>query len=334
MEDVSIIVSIYNSEKYLKDMLDCLACQTYPRDSLEIILVNDGSTDSSLGICQEYQSRFSNFKVVSKSNGGISSARNAGLKVASGKYVTFFDSDDTADLDYVQKMVDAIKKTNCELVCCGIKENIDDVINNYGYDEDKTFELEDESSYVDFFNDYWLPVVWNKMYKKELIDVLFDEGISYDEDTVFNLYYLKKVKKITCIKEKLYTYFIRKNSNSLTQQGKNNIFEKSRITNKYRITLSNEVFKSKRAVYVACRKLIKAIFQEVQYNVNNNLKKDEILKIIELRIEDEEVKKSFSYFTKIFDQDIVIKDIIENKDLEKLYDCAVNGFDKYLHKED
>lgn len=334
MENVSIIVSIYNSEKYLKDMLDCLAFQTYPREGLEIILVNDGSTDSSLDICQEYQSRFSNFKIVSKINGGISSARNAGLKVASGKYVTFFDSDDTADLDYVQKMVDAIEKTNCELVCCGIKEKIDDVINEYGYNEDKTFSIDNENAYVDFFNDYWLPVVWNKMYKKELIDVLFDEGISYDEDTVFNLYYLKKVKKITCIKEKLYTYFIRKNSNSLTQQGKNNIFEKSRITNKYRITLSNEVFKSKRAVYVACRKLIKAIFQEVQYNVNNNLKKDEILKIIELRIEDEEVKKSFSYFTKIFDQDIVIKDIIENKDLEKLYDCAVNGFDKYLHKED
>jgi len=330
MKKVSIVVSIYNSEKYLKDMLDCLANQTYPKMFLEIILVNDGSTDSSRSICDDYCKRYDNFKLVNKQNGGISSARNAGLKVSTGDYITFFDSDDTVELTYVEKMVNAFIESESDIVCCGINEKIDNVINQYGYNENKTFSINDEVSYVDFFNDYWLPVVWNKLYKKSLIQVLFDENISYDEDTVFNLYYLKNVKSITCVKEKLYTYFIRLNGNSLTQQGKRNIFEKSKVTNKYRINLSKEIFNGNKAIYVACRKIIKAIFQEVQVNFDSGMDKGEILNISKMRLEDEDVVNSFKYFTKIFDQDLVIRDIIINKDLEKLYDCAINGFDKYL----
>lgn len=330
MKKVSIIVPIYNSEKYLKDLLDCLVGQTYPREYLEIILVNDGSTDSCEKICNEYCKKFSNFKLMSKQNGGISSARNAGLLASTGEYVTFLDSDDICDINYVKAMVKGLEKAGADLVCCGIIEKIDDKTNSYGYKKDKIFELTDEESYVDFFNDYWLPVVWNKLYKRDLILKKFEEGISYDEDTIFNLYYLKSVKRIVCIKEKMYTYFIRKNSNSLTSLGKKDIFEKSKITNKYRINLSKQIFKSKKAVYVACRKLIKAIFQEVQINYESKMEKGKILKIASQRLKDKEVKKSFSYFTIIFDQDKVIKDIIERHDLEKLYDCALNGFDKYI----
>lgn len=330
MKKVSVIVSIYNSEKYLNDMLDCLVMQTYPSEYLEVILVNDGSFDTSASICKDYCLRYNNFKLINKQNGGISSARNAGFKVASGEYITFFDSDDTVDERFVEKMVEAFDISSAEIVCCGIKEKIDNVINEYGYNQNKTFSIKDEDAYVDFFNDYWLPVVWNKLYKKSLIEALFDENISYDEDTVFNLQYLKNVKSITCIKERLYTYYIRSNANSLTQQGKKNIFEKSKVTNKYRINLSKEIFTSDKAVYVACRKIIKAVFQEVQFNLNNGFNKTEIIDIIKMRLEDEDVINSFKYFTKIFDQDLVIKDIIINKDLEKLYDCAINGFDKYL----
>lgn len=330
MKKVSIVVSIYNSEKYLKDMLDCLVNQTYSKEFLEVILVNDGSTDSSRSICEYYCKCYDNFKLVNKQNGGISSARNAGYSVSSGDYITFFDSDDTVDFTYVEKMVEAFETGDSDIVCCGINEKVDNVINQYGYSKDKTFSIKDEDSYVDFFNDYWLPVVWNKLYKKSLIHVLFDENISYDEDTVFNLYYLKNVKSITCLKEKLYTYFIRSNGNSLTQQGKRNIFEKSKVTNKYRIILSKEIFTGDKAVYVACRKIIKAIFQEVQANFDSGMDKVEILNISKMRLEDEDVVNSFKYFTMIFDQDLVIRDIIINKDLEKLYDCAINGFDKYL----
>ena len=330
MKKVSIIVPIYNSQQYLSSLLDCLANQTYSKKHLEVILVNDGSTDISENICKEYCNKNKNFHLISKTNGGISSARNAGLNVATGHYVTFLDSDDTCSLQYVEKMVEAFEKYNSQLVCCGIIEKYDSKTNEYGYKKNKNFSIKNEKAYVDFFNDYWLPVVWNKLYIKKLITEKFDETISYDEDTVFNLNYLKNVKSITCIKEKLYTYYIRQNSNSLSKQGMNQIFEKSKVTNKFRLNLSKQIFKSKKAVYVACRKIIKAIFQEVQQNYNNKMQKSKILKIAKERLKDQEVLNSFLYFSKIFDQDVVIKDIITNNDLEKLYDCAINGFDKYL----
>ena len=331
MKKVSIIVPIYNSEKHLKGMLDSLVNQTYPKEQLEVVLVNDGSTDSSKKICEEYCGKFNNFKLISQKNGGISSARNAGLSIATGEYVTFLDSDDTCNPKYVEIMASGMEQSNVDLFCCGIIENRENVgQTNYGYDQSKIFPITDEESYVDFFNDYWLPVVWNKLYKKSLIKENFAEGISYDEDTVFNLNYLKNVKNIACSKHKLYTYHIRQNEKSLTTLGKNDIFEKSKVTNKYRIDLSREIFQSNKAVYVACKKIIKAIFQEVQNNHNQQMSKEEILAIASKRMQDKDVIRSFSYFTEIAREDAVIEDILANQDVEKLYDCAINGFDNYL----
>lgn len=330
MKKVSIVVPVYNSEDYLRTMLDCFVCQTYSKDLFEVILVNDGSTDLSEEICKEYCEKNENFKLISQTNKGVSSARNAGLLASTGEYITFLDSDDTFDKKYIELMVKGLEKHNADIVCCGILEKIGDKVNTYGYDQDKLFPITDEQSYVDFFNDYWLPVVWNKLYKKSLIKELFNTGISYDEDTIFNLYYLKNVKNILCINEKLYCYHIRnKGANSLTTLATKNIFEKSKITNKYRINISREIFESKRAVFVACRKIIKAIFQEVKNNYATNMPKEQILSIASKRLNDEDVVNSFAYFDIIFDCDVVIKDIIENHDLEKLYDCAINGFEKY-----
>ena len=89
---LSVIVPIYNTEKYLNRCVDSIINQTYK--DLEVILVNDGSTDGSLAICREYEKKDVRVKVVNKENGGLSSARNAGLDVSSGDYVTFVDSDD------------------------------------------------------------------------------------------------------------------------------------------------------------------------------------------------------------------------------------------------
>ena len=94
---VSIIVPIYNTEKYLRKCVDSILKQTY--ENLEVILVNDGSPDNSLEICREYERLDSRVKVINKKNGGLSSARNAGLEICTGKYITFVDSD-----DYLKKM--------------------------------------------------------------------------------------------------------------------------------------------------------------------------------------------------------------------------------------
>lgn len=107
---ISIIVPVYNVEKYLSRCIDSLLSQTY--NNLEIILVNDGSTDGSANICQDYENRFSSIKVLTKKNGGLSSARNYGLKYAKGIYIGFIDSDDWVSNDMYEYLYSLIKKND------------------------------------------------------------------------------------------------------------------------------------------------------------------------------------------------------------------------------
>lgn len=114
---ISIIVPIYNVEKYLQKCVDSILCQTYK--NLEIILVNDGSPDNCPAICDEYAKKDKRIKVIHKQNGGVSSARNAGLDVATGKYVQFVDSDDWVEPEYSKTMINLIEENNCDLGICG-----------------------------------------------------------------------------------------------------------------------------------------------------------------------------------------------------------------------
>ncbi|TCD46266.1 glycosyltransferase family 2 protein [Streptococcus sp. X16XC17] len=112
---VSIIVPVYRVEKYLKKCIDSILEQTY--ENLEIILVNDGSPDRCGQICDNYATLDSRIKVINKENGGLSDARNKGVEVATGDYISFVDSDDYIDKNYIRTMVDALLRTNVELIC-------------------------------------------------------------------------------------------------------------------------------------------------------------------------------------------------------------------------
>ncbi len=113
---VSVIVPIYNVEKYLRKSLDSLANQTI--NDYEVILVNDGSTDNSQSIIDEYVEKYSVFKGFKKENGGMSSARNFGLKYAKGEYIAFVDSDDFVELNFLEKLYDKAKKDKSDVVIC------------------------------------------------------------------------------------------------------------------------------------------------------------------------------------------------------------------------
>lgn len=115
---VSLIVPVYNVEKYLPQCLDSIKKQIY--SNMEVILVNDGSTDDSLSICKHY-TKENNWKLVEQENAGLSAARNAGLKQATGAYIAFLDSDDWIESDFIQKMVDAAEEYNVDIVETGIK---------------------------------------------------------------------------------------------------------------------------------------------------------------------------------------------------------------------
>ncbi len=119
-ELVSIIIPIYNVEDYLERCLNSVVNQTYK--NLEIILVNDGSTDRCKKICDDYQKKDDRIKVIHKENGGLSDARNAGIEIAKGEYISFIDSDDYVSNDYIEYMYNMIKNTSSKLAICGVKE--------------------------------------------------------------------------------------------------------------------------------------------------------------------------------------------------------------------
>mgnify|MGYP003401399665 FL=1 len=114
---VSVIVPVYNVEQYLSDCLESICRQTLK--GIEIIVVNDGSTDNSLSIIKSFQQKYSNIKLINKKNGGLSSARNAGIDMAVGEYLFFVDSDDFIDLDTLEKMYVKANETHCPLIICG-----------------------------------------------------------------------------------------------------------------------------------------------------------------------------------------------------------------------
>ncbi len=193
MIKISVIVPVYNVENYLIKCLESLVYQTLK--DIELICVNDGSTDGSLSILEDYQKRFSQVKVYTKSNGGLSDARNYGLKHAVGEYIAFVDSDDYVSLNMFEILYKTIKQAQADLCIAQIKE----VYPTY------------EKELVDHNEIYPLlghPTVWNKLYKHEWIkkyQIEFPVGLWY-EDNVFTYKYLLNHPKIVYVNDFLYYY--------------------------------------------------------------------------------------------------------------------------------
>ena len=224
-DKISIIVPVYNVEKYLSECLESLINQIYK--NIEIILINDGSTDSSLKICQKYKKKDNRIKLINKKNEGVSKARNIGVKEATGKYILFVDSDDYLSSNAVETLS---------------KHKLTDTLLIYGYNriyKNKIIEKCDKELVLDsqlqmkrniFLNDNIGGFIANKMFEKNVLienNILFDENLSYCEDLVFVCEYIKYCKKFIYINIPLYNYRMRKSSVSHSfLTGKNiNIFD-------------------------------------------------------------------------------------------------------------
>lgn len=210
---VSIIVPIYNSEKYLDRCIDSMTKQTLP--DLEIILVDDGSKDGSLSICQAWAERDNRIKVVSQFNQGVSEARNTGLSLASGSAIMFLDSDDYMKPEMCAVMMKKMQDTDADLVVCGTEENDG---TRWKPSKDANFSsLRDFQVYfVQLLNSELLSPPWNKIYKKEKISSKFAANVSFGEDLIFNLSYIANCQKITFITDCLH-FHEKDNVNSLAR---------------------------------------------------------------------------------------------------------------------
>ena len=230
---VSIILPVYNAQSHLNRCLGSICAQQY--EDLEIIVINDGSKDQSLPVCEEFRKKDSRILLVDKANSGVSDTRNLGLKLASGKYVQFVDSDDYIAPDYTARLVEAVEQSGADLVISPytmvipagaskpgqVLEKIQDDLGvmhvarppetrEYGflpagiYDKD-TFALR----LMDKPASYFYGVLWNKLYRRDLFaahDIRFTSEMRWAEDLVFNMQYIQYAEVFASIPQPGYYY--------------------------------------------------------------------------------------------------------------------------------
>lgn len=204
---VSIIIPIYNVEKYIHRCVNSILEQTY--SNIEIILVNDGSTDNCPKVCDIYEKKDNRIKVIHKNNGGLSSARNKGLDIATGEYIAFVDGDDYIHKNMIGELTNVAENNEVDIVHCNF-EMVDEEGNiikckNRTYKEEKT--LNSYETICGHVIDYKVKVMaWNKLYKSELFKNLrFEEGYVYEDELLFPKIISKSNKNII-LNKKLYFY--------------------------------------------------------------------------------------------------------------------------------
>ncbi|MBV7440784.1 glycosyltransferase [Weeksellaceae bacterium TAE3-ERU29] len=266
---ISTIIPVYNASMYLAKCIDSLLISQVKEAENEIILVDDGSTDSSLELCLKYKERYSNIFVFSQENKGPSSARNLGLSKAKGEWITFVDSDDSVDKDYFSVISESLTE-NTELLLFNyfkVKENVKEKTNNKFIGEVLTDEiLIDTYKNKDLF---WFPVT--KVYKRNLIEyhnIKFNPDIKIGEDTIFNLKYFYVCKRIRFIPQSLYNYV--ENPNSLTSPVyKENLLKNMESHFRERITLLETC---KKNIYLQKLDISKYYIEHILFWLLSNIK--------------------------------------------------------------
>lgn len=208
---ISVIVPIYNVEKYLARCVDSIVNQTYK--NLEIILVDDGSPDRCPQMCDDYAEKDSRIKVVHKKNGGLSDARNAGMAVATGEYISFIDSDDYVSDDFFECLLDVMNKENSDIAECSVVKFYED--NRFDELSDdlsvKTYDTQDAMSALIAENPFHQHV-WNKLYKTELVkDIPYAVG-KLNEDEFWTYRVFGRANKVAKLNKTMYYYFQRSSS--------------------------------------------------------------------------------------------------------------------------
>ena len=220
MKKVSVVVPVYNTEKYLDICLNSLVNQTI--DDIEIIIVNDGSTDNSIKIIKKYMKQYpEKIVLLDQKNSGISVARNNGISIAKGEFIGFVDSDDFVELNMYENLYNAIKNTKSDIVVCDYKKYYTDTQNIINIPVTQKMTTTNIYENPTLINDIdYAP--WNKLYKKSLFkDIEFPKNKKYEDlSTILKVFF--KAQKIEKLSEALYFYRINENGETLTVNRKIN----------------------------------------------------------------------------------------------------------------
>ncbi len=202
---VSIIIPVYNVEKYLRKCLDSVCAQTL--EDIEIICVNDCSKDDSIEILKEYASKDNRIKIIDfKENRGVAVARNEAIKIATGEYIGFVDSDDWIDLDFYEKLYKKASYTSSQIAIANAKKIVNNKYGNFVTDIENI-----KKNKVNFNGWFWL-AIYSLDFLKKHFDIKFIENLTYGEDRIFPILAIYYAKKITTVPSTSYYYNIRQNS--------------------------------------------------------------------------------------------------------------------------
>ena len=219
---ISIIVPAYNIEKYIGRCLDSILNQTYK--NIEVIVVNDGSSDSTGSIIDDYSRKDDRVKPFHKENGGVSSARILGVNHAIGDYIGFVDGDDYVEPEMFEHLLNNALKYNADISHCGYQMVFPNGRIDYYYNTGKVVKQDNITGLKDLISGNFVePGLWNKLYKKEIVEgfersELWDSSIKINEDLLMNYILFKKSKKSIYEDKCIYHYALRRNSASTSKK--------------------------------------------------------------------------------------------------------------------
>jgi len=281
---ISIIVPAYNVEKYIRKCLDSIIGQDYK--NWEIILINDGSTDYTPEICDEYGAKDSRIRVIHQTNAGLSVARNIGLDCANGHYLAFIDSDDYVKADYLSVLATLLETTDSDIAQCSFHK-IQETSSNSEIPNDNDQITIKEYSGTDFLNNLYVKgfkpnnvLVWNKLCKKEIWnEIRFPAGLVF-EDHYVTPRIIDNANKISVTSQKLY-YYVQREGSITNSTDINNIIRKQ-IDFIHIMDDRIELFKSKNYIKLAIwtyypkGRWLKKLYQQVKKLSDKKLKKEHL----------------------------------------------------------
>lgn len=255
---VSVIVPVYNAEQYLERCIRSIMQQSYK--NIEIILVNDGSVDSSKSIIDRYSLTDQRIKKKHINNSGPSCARNVGIDLSSGDFIQFVDADDFIDYRMTEKLVDNMS-IGTDLVICGYKpigsKEVTPKVLPYSFLNDETLTRKQFSkNFGQLYIDYYINYPWNKLYRAEIIkdkQIRFNESLCWGEDLLFNLDYFLYCENISFLREAVYLYN-KGNTSSITSNFNDKYFENQ-------TAMYNQVIK-----YLECEKDFDSTNKKIIYD--------------------------------------------------------------------
>lgn len=274
MVEISIIVPVYNSERYIEKCIQSLRNQSF--NKIEIIIIDDGSSDNSFSICMREAEKDNRIKVISQNNLGVSEARNKGIDIAQGKYIMFCDSDDFVESTWCEDLYNKIENNRYSFIVSGysiinLRNNNSSIINKT-YDKNKLISRINKCEFWNLYKKNLSNPPFNKIYLLEKIkenDIKFDINLSLGEDLLFNLEYMKYTEDIIIVNKQLYNY-IQRDNESLDNRYYENLFE---IYNK----LYNSMYEYMKKFNVDLRKEEKNFYRSYLYMLmrvlNNTLSK-------------------------------------------------------------